>query len=256
MMLRSGGGDVDPVPALRSAAAPADRAAAAAKAVDHLKNNFPKTTTAARLQRSATIHRRARLRLARAGKRSERAAAAPAHDVAIGWRRRRPRSSLRSAAAAADRAAAAAKAVDHLKNNFPKTTTAARSTLGHDSPPRSASPRARGKTQRESGCGPPAHDVAIGGGDVDPVPRCARPLHPPIAPPPRPKLSITSKTICQKQRPRPAPRSATIHRRARLRLARAGKRSERRLRPPRRRATSCTPLAVGGPTWTTRARSR
>ena len=35
-------------PARRSAAAPADRAAAAAKAVDHLKNNFPKPTTAAR----------------------------------------------------------------------------------------------------------------------------------------------------------------------------------------------------------------
>ena len=77
---------------------------------------------------------------------------------------------------------------------------------------------------------PPAHDVAIGWRRRRPrTSRCARPPHPPIAPPPRPKPSITSKTISQKQRPRPAAlqRSATIHRRARLRLARAGKRSER-----------------------------
>ena len=65
---------------LRSAAAAADRAAAAAKAVDHLKNNFPKNNDRGPFQRSATIYRRARLRLARAGKRSERAAAAQPMD--------------------------------------------------------------------------------------------------------------------------------------------------------------------------------
>ena len=181
MMLRSGGGDVDPV--ARAALGRCTRRSRRRRGQScrSPQKQFPKTNDRGRASnarprftaalgfasrarenaarerlRPLSLNRFSRARIGFLGQKlSACTSEPPAHDVAIGWRRRRPRTSrcarpLHPPIAPPPRPKLSITSKTISQNQRPRPAP----TLGHDSPPRSASPRARGKTQRESGCGP------------------------------------------------------------------------------------------------------